>query len=141
MEDKIRRRAEREEAAESQRQKERDRVASELAAFSSAGILSEEETDVEDDDKADVDYKHSGNEPKRSKTVTLDINIQELQESFSDRADRYQLSSRGRCSIFSDFIASGGVSLAAVPCSQSTMIRYTAYRNAVGLSVCRSFCQ
>ena len=55
LEEKIRRRDEREEAAELRRQKEKDRVANEQAANANAGVVSDEE----DDDGANIPLSHS----------------------------------------------------------------------------------
>ena len=131
LEQKICRREKREAAAEAQRQKERDRVANEHAASQNSGFFSEEEEDGCDvgstDDTESIDRSFipswEGHVRKRPKTVSLEIDVEKMQQSFSDRADHYQMSSTARCSVFTDFVVSGGGSLKEVPCSQSTMIR------------------
>ena len=131
LEDKINRREEREVAEAARRQKEEDRVAKESAAGKNSGYHSDGEADEGESDETikndakDATYKASweGHERKRNKRIKLDIDVKELQESFSGRADHYLMSSNARFSVFSDFVVSGGANLKEVPCSQSTMRR------------------
>ena len=141
LENKNRRREKREAAAAAQRQKEQERVARVVVASKNSGYQSEGEAEEGDSDETinDPTYKASweGHERKRSKRIKLEIDVKQLQESFSDQADHYIMSSNARCSIFSDFVSGGG-SLKDVPCSQSTMRRYPCCDSLfVGLSICK----
>ena len=116
----------RDEAFESLREKELQRVAESKAQSENDLSESDEDESEEEDDADDDEYRPGsfGHERKRAKTIQLQFDVDALRESHSAIADRRIMSSRARTDDLSNFVVQGGGDLYDVPCSQTSTIRF-----------------
>ena len=133
MEGKILRRQEREAAEERRRDKELERLAASKPDNGDRDDVLDyddnADNDVEEEETDKYQPSSKGHERVWSKTVKLEVDKDKYRKTFSLQSDHRLLSSRGRCDVLSEQVMSGGADLRSLPCSKTTMIRFSKLRD------------
>ena len=97
------------EAFQSHVEKERQRIAAAAANTTVHKSSDDDSSSASDDDEDDEEYQPSwiGKQRIHSETVTLELNVKELQKTVSACADQRKLSSRGRSDMVTEMVLQG----------------------------------